>query len=185
MKGLKTNDSPSEHPTDGLPKKRPRSKGSSKQSVKMKVVNPNLRRKAHKLSVRIHVPVSKFNFHLRGLKWKLPTAGENASEVTRGWKKTARGLKLDSWAPSWTFLNLDPDRTYHLPRYGHPVALESLRPPRGLLIHYLFLFKTSPSFNPIIYLQTLIVSFLQNDLMKSSRGTWKHCRHFPLMKMTR
>uniref|UniRef100_A0A8C1RE88 Glutamine and serine-rich protein 1-like n=1 Tax=Cyprinus carpio TaxID=7962 RepID=A0A8C1RE88_CYPCA len=33
LKGLKTDDSPSEHPTDGLPKKRPRSKGSSKQSV--------------------------------------------------------------------------------------------------------------------------------------------------------
>ncbi|XP_059420589.1 glutamine and serine-rich protein 1-like [Carassius carassius] len=33
LKGIKTDNSPSQHPTDDFPKKRPRSKGSSKQSV--------------------------------------------------------------------------------------------------------------------------------------------------------
>ncbi|KAL1256336.1 hypothetical protein QQF64_011881, partial [Cirrhinus molitorella] len=45
LKGLKNDDSSSEH-TDGLPKKRPRSKGSSKQSVEDEIGQPKTQKKS-------------------------------------------------------------------------------------------------------------------------------------------
>ncbi len=150
LKGLKTNDSPSEHPTDGLPKKRPRSKGSSKQSVEDESGQPKSQKKstqvkrqnsrASEASSTSTSEVSNESYQQQErMRQKLREVEEKQPEVKTGFL----GSFLD-FLKSGSRQNLSSPPIRSPSRTRKPSA--SKRPPNPLLIP----FKPPPPSTPLI-----------------------------------
>uniref|UniRef100_A0A673H7L3 Glutamine and serine-rich protein 1-like n=1 Tax=Sinocyclocheilus rhinocerous TaxID=307959 RepID=A0A673H7L3_9TELE len=151
LKGLKTDDSPSEHPTDGLPKKRPRSKGSSKQSVEDENYQPKSQKRstqvkrqnsrASEASSTSTSEVSNDNYQQQErMCQKLREVEEKQPEVKTGFL----GSFLD-FLKSGSRQNLSSPPIRSPNRSRKPSA--SKRPPNPLLIP----FKPPPPSTPLIY----------------------------------
>ncbi|XP_016150021.1 glutamine and serine-rich protein 1-like isoform X1 [Sinocyclocheilus grahami] len=151
LKGLKTDDSPSEHPTDGLPKKRPRSKGSSKQSVEDENGQPKSQKRstqvkrqnsrASEASLTSISEVSNDNYQQQErMRQKLREVEEKQPEVKTGFL----GSFLD-FLKSGSRQNLSSPPIRSPNRSRKPSA--SKRPPNPLLIP----FKPPLPSTPLIY----------------------------------
>lgn len=150
LRGLKTDDSPSEHPTVGLPKKRPRSKGSSKQSVEDENGQPRSQKKstqvkrqnshASEASSTSTSEVSNESYQQQErMCQKLREVEEKQPEVKTGFL----GSFMD-FLKSGSRQNLSSPPIRSPNRTRKPSA--SKRPPKPLLIP----FKPAPPSTPLI-----------------------------------
>ncbi|XP_059361997.1 glutamine and serine-rich protein 1 [Carassius carassius] len=150
LNSLKTDDCPSGHPTDGLPKKRPRSKGSSKQSVEDENGQPKSQKKstqvkrqnsrASEASSTSTSEVSNESYQQQErMRQKLREVEEKQPEVKTGFL----GSFLD-FLKSGSRQNLSSPPIRSPNRTRKPSA--SKRPPNPLLIP----FKPPPPSTPLI-----------------------------------